>query len=268
MSRSVKDIESSLSTDVLGGGVVRGFEWAVSLDEKGTFSPCEPGSEGSIRAVVLQDDDRRHDEVGTLYRYLKEVEGKLSGKEWTDGWRRKYLARADLRYASLLEVCEAGGAVSVKRRRNAIAARENACGRFVLVTTSKLGWVDLFEHYRRWNDIEYDYSELQSDLFHGLKGKQVQESANGGLIVSFLSVRLRTELVMRLRNSELSHKMWVPDVMNVLKKLKMSKVGRSWRLNEVTKGQRELLESLGIPAPTTGQGPPLASSLVINAGHN
>lgn len=267
LSRSVKDIESSLSTDVLGGGVVRGFEWAVTLDEKGTFILCDPGSEGSIRAVVLQDDDRRHDEVNTLYSRLKEVEGKLSGKEWTDGWRRKYLVKADIRYASLIEVSEADGVVSVKRKRNAIAARENACGRFVLITTSELGWVDLFDHYRRRNDIEYDFSELQSDLFHGLKGKQVQESADGGLIVSFLSVRLRGELMKRLKNSGLSQKMWVPDVMNVLKKLKISKVGRVWRLNEVTKEQRELLKSLEIPVPTTGQGPPQASSLVINVKH-
>lgn len=39
----------------------------------------------------------------------------------------------------------------------------------------------------------------------------------------------------RMKRSPSAGKMWVPDVINLLKKLKMSCVGGNWRLNEVTK---------------------------------
>ena len=39
---------------------------------------------------------------------------------------------------------------------------------------------------------------------------------------------------------------WVPDVLNTLKKLKISCIGGKWRLNEVTKAQKELFGALGV----------------------
>ncbi len=99
------------------------------------------------------------------------------------------------------------------------------------------------------NGVEYDFSQLQSDLLVGLCGKSDQDSAEGGLLVNFLSLQLRITLIEHMKKSPLAGKMWVPDVINLLKKLKMSCVGGKWRLNEVTKSQKELFKQLGIKLP-------------------
>lgn len=72
------------------------------------------------------------------------------------------------------------------------------------------------------NGIEYDFSQLQSELLVGLSGKSDQNSAEGRLLVNFLSLRLRITLIERVKKSLLAGKMWVLDVINLLKKLKIS----------------------------------------------
>jgi hypothetical protein len=94
--------------------------------------------------------------------------------------------------------------------------------------------------------VEYDFSQLQSDLYVGITGKSDQNSAEGGLLVNFLSLRLRLTLINLLKEKGMAGNYWVPDVINTLKKLKISCIGGKWRLNEVTKAQRELFEALGV----------------------
>ena len=140
-----------------------------------------------------------------------------------------------------------GGRNAFKRKRNAITAKENACGRFAVLTTSTLPWKDLLIEYRMRNEVEYDFSQLQSDLFMGVKGRSVQKSAEGGLLVNFISLRLRLMLLNRMKGSDLTDEMWIPKLMKIMRKLRITKVGDEWRLNEVTRKQREILSKLGIP---------------------
>lgn len=66
--------------------------------------------------------------------------------------------------------------------------------------------------------VEYDFSQLQSDLFVSFCGKSDQDSTEVGLLVNFLSLhhfhRAYEEVVI-------TGKIWVPDVINLLKKLKI-----------------------------------------------
>jgi len=80
-----------------------------------------------------------------------------------------------------------------------------------------------------------------------------EESAEGGLFINFLSLRLRLMLLERMKKAGLTDSMWVPDVISALKKLKISHVGEKWRLNEVTKTQRELFGALGIKVPSNNR---------------
>jgi len=137
----------------------------------------------------------------------------------------------------------------VKRKRNAISAKENACGRFAILTTSKLKWKDLLIEYRKRNDVEYVFSQMQSDLFDSVTGKSGQDSAEGGLLVNFISLRLRSMLIDRMKEAKLTDTMWAPDVISTLKKLKISRIGGKWRLNEVTKAQRMMFEKLKVRMP-------------------
>lgn len=118
-----------------------------------------------------------------------------------------------------------------------------------MITTSELPWRELLIQYRMRNGVEYDFSHLQSDLLIGLSGKSDQDSAEGGLLVNFLSLRFWITLIECMRRPPLAGKVWVLDVINLLKKLKMSCVGGNWRLNDVTKSQKELFKQLGIKLP-------------------
>jgi len=116
---------------------------------------------------------------------------------------------------------------------------------FAVITTSDTHWLDLLMSTvsgTGWNMI----SRSWSDLFVGITGKSDQDSAEGGLLVNFLSLRLRLTLINLLKEKGLAGDYWVPNVLNTLKKLKISCIGGKWRLNEVTKAQRELFEALGV----------------------
>ena len=196
--------------------------------------------------MVFQDDSRRTKEIATLYSGIGELENRLSGKKY-DRFARKKLTHKEQQIADLLEFSEdEDGKTAVTRKRNAISAKENACGRFAVVTTSKKQWLDLLVQYRLRNGVEYDFSQLQSDLYVDITGKSNQNSAEGGLLVNFLSLRLRLTLINLLKEKGLAGNYWVLDVISTLKKLKISFIGGKWRLNEVTKAQRELFEALGV----------------------
>ena len=247
ISESIGNIDSPLMTDMIGGSVVRGYETAVAMNGR-EFVRASSDDADAIRAVVLQDDTTRANKIETLYRRLTELEKKLDGTEYRE-CKLLSLTNKEKEILSLFNVSTVDGKVRLSRKRNAISAKENACGRFVLLTTSDKGWKDLMVEYRSRNDIEYDFSELQSNLFNGVKGKSDQNSAEGGLFVSFLSLRLRTALLNRMRLCKMTETMWITDIIGLMRKLKISNIGGKWRLNEVTKAQRETFGNLGIEVP-------------------
>lgn len=248
ISESVGEIVSPNNSDYLAGNVVRGYETFVRLTED-SFENADGNFDGAIRAVVFQDDARRTKEINTLYSRIHDLESKVSGTPY-DRFLVKKLSKREAETAEMLEFAAADdGSTVVTRRRKSISAKENRCGRFAVLTTSDLPWKDLLIQYRLRNGVEYDFSQLQSDLFVGITGKSDQDSAEGGLLVNFLSLRLRLTLIQRIKASSLEGKCWVPDVLNTLRKLKISKIGDNWRLNEVTKSQRDIFKALGVKLP-------------------
>lgn len=255
ISASVSRIESPSNTDFLADTTVRGFDTKVVLVNDGTeFQLYDEEVHGkdakTIRVVVFQDDDTRHMEIDNLYRSMKDFEDRMRTTKYDRLYKRK-LTRAEKEIAGMYDLSKGDDGMTVCRRRpKAVSARENRCGRFAIMTTSDLGWMDLLIRYRKRNDIEYDFSELQSDMFNGIRGKAVQDSAEGSLFVNFLSIRLRDLLIERMKASDLCGKYWVPDVMGELKKLKISRISGTWRLNLVTAKQRRIFEALGIKPPS------------------
>lgn len=255
ISASIKDLRSPLNTQYIGRTAVRASEHEVVLVNDGTefelYSPKKHGKDAErIRVVVFQDDDTLHMETDNLYRRMKEFEDMMKDRPY-DPYIRKKLTKSESEIAELYELEEGDDGNTVcKRRRKAIARKENQCGRFAIMTTSKLNWIDLLIRYRKRNDIEYDFSELQSDMFNGVKGKQAQDSAEGSLFVNFLSIRLRNLLVDRMKDSDLCGDYWVPDVMKELGKLKISHISGSWKLNIVTAKERRIFEALKVKTPS------------------
>ena len=92
---------------------------------------------------------------------------------------------------------------------------------------------------------------MKSDLEGGVRYLQTDGTADGLIFVQFVSLILRSELLRRISKSELKGKVWYPDVINELSKLKVSRMGSKLVLNEVTKKQRDLFVSLKVDVPTT-----------------
>ncbi|MDO5862605.1 MAG: hypothetical protein Q4Q58_07435 [Thermoplasmata archaeon] len=245
VSESVEHILSPLNTEILNDSVVRAYETRVLVGSDG-FEKTADSGERTLRALVIQDDETRTDETATLYRRLKELEKLAASTPWEE-FEENDLPRTYEKYASLLEYSEGpDGMTATKRRRNAISLRENSCGRFVFLTTSDEAWIVIFARYRQRNDVEYDFSELKSDLEPAVKGKSDHDSMEGGLLINLLSLRIRTDLLNRMRDAGMTDRMCAKDVLRTLGKLKISQIGGKWRLNEVTKAQRDIFEKLGV----------------------
>jgi len=206
----------------------------------------------SIRTIVYLNEKRKSDELHTLYSRIDDFERRMKEKTWYKGIHRELVKTKDRDLLKLFTLSEGtSGKVATERKRNAITRRENACGTMVIMTTSDEEWDSVLSSYRIRNSIETSFKRLKDDLEGGVKGLQTDVSADGMIFVEFISTILLFELFRRIRSSTLYRKVWMPDVNNELRKLKVSMVGGHWILNEVTKKQRETIEALGFEEPTT-----------------
>jgi len=206
----------------------------------------------SIRSIVFLNEKRKSDELHTLYSRIDDFERRMKEKTWYRGIHRELVRTKDRDLLKMFTLSEGvNGKVATERKRNAITRRENSCGTMVIMTTSEETWDSVLSSYRIRNSIETSFKRLKDDLEGGIKGLQNDVSADGMIFVQFVSMILLFELFRRIRSSSLYRKLWMPDVNNELRKLKASKIGDHWILNEVTKKQRDIIEALGFDEPTT-----------------
>ena len=91
---------------------------------------------------------------------------------------------------------------------------------------------------------------------------------DGPIFVQFVSPILRSEFLRGISESGLNGKVWHPDVINELPKLKASKMGGKSVLNEVTRKQRDSFASLGVDVPTAESGRSLVTESWANYGYD
>jgi len=231
---------NSLNTAVFNGDIIRCHEATVKIGER------------DVRALSFLDEARRLDEITALYSRIDAFETALSDTNWTKGIHKRLRVQFGTSILRFFELSDDNGHVRFERRRNSITAAENACGHMIILTTSEGTWDSVLSTYRQRNDIEGDFRMLKSDLDGGVRYLQTDGAADGLIFVQFVSLMLRCELVNRIRsNRNLSKRVWYPDVMNELSKLKASRMGDRWILNEVSRKQRLLFQDLGVDVPTT-----------------
>ncbi|MDR0309578.1 MAG: transposase [Candidatus Methanoplasma sp.] len=236
ISSSVPHMDDPSTAAMLSGSVVRCCEMTVEY------------AGAPRRMLVFQDDDRRNIETRALYARLAAVEERLSGTEYRR-FSVRTLTRSEKEICAMLEITEENGSIVTRRKRNAVTARANRCGRFVVMTSSDIPWMDIRIRYRDRNEIEGQFSQFKSDIGGGLTNLSDQDSAEGAVLTEFVSLMIRTELRNRMRKAGLLEKMQVPKAIAVMNKLKITRMGEKWRLNEITKEMRDLLSALGIPLP-------------------
>ena len=97
----------------------------------------------------------------------------------------------------------------------------------------------------------------QTTIFDDLKNElevmplrvQKVETLQGLLFIFFISLILRAILLRRAREAKLLDKSSIEEILMELSKLRAVKVGGKWRLTEVSKKQRRILEKMEISVP-------------------
>jgi transposase len=210
-----------------------------------------------LNAFLVMSEKRRAEERRTLFSRLEELEKEFADKDWHPGVPGELAAWAhDLE--TCLEASDDGGKVRVVRKRNAISQLANRCGKTILLTSRDMTWKDALTVYRQRDEAEAGFDQLKNELQTLPLRVSGMATLQGLLLVLFLSLLLRGLLLRRAREANLLGKIWTEEMLRILGMLKVTLIGQQWRVNEVTRKQRELFEALGAKAPST------ASPLVIN----
>ena len=130
----------------------------------------------------------------TLYSRITSLESVLSDAKWTKGIHRKLRKQFGTEILKYFDISDNGGNIGFERKRNTITAKENACGRMVILMTSDDPWDYVLSRYRQRNDIECDFRTLKTDLEGGVKYLQTDSTADGLIFVQFVSQILDANL--------------------------------------------------------------------------
>jgi transposase len=132
---------------------------------------------------------------------------------------------------------------------NAISQAVNRFGKTILLSSSKRNWDEVLALYRERDEVEKKFDDLKNELEVMPLRVQKVETLQGLLFIFFISLILRAILLRRAREAKLLDKSSVEEILMELSKLRAVKVGGKWRLTEVSKKQRMILEKMEINVP-------------------
>ncbi len=152
-----------------------------------------------------------------------------------------------------------GKTIHLSRRVNAISQAVNRFGKTILLSSSKRSWDEVLSLYRERDEVEKKFDDLKNELEVMPMRVQKVETLQGLLFIFFISLILRAILLRRAREAKLLDKNSIEEILMELSKLRAVKVGGKWRLTEVSKKQRMILEKMEI-------GVPVEANMVIKKG--
>ena len=132
---------------------------------------------------------------------------------------------------------------------NAISQAVNRFGKTILLSSSKRSWDEVLSLYRERDEVEKKFDDLKNELEVMPLRVQKVETLQGLLFIFFISLILRAILLRRTREAKLLDKSSIEEILMELSKLRAVKVGGKWRLTEVSKRQRMILEKMEISMP-------------------
>ena len=142
-----------------------------------------------------------------------------------------------------------GKTIHLSRRVNAISQAVNRFGKTILLSSSKRSWDEVLSLYRERDEVEKKFDDLKNELEVMPLRVQKVETLQGLLFNFVISLILRAILLRRAREAKLLDKSSVEEILMELSKLRAVKVGGKWRLTEVSKKQRMILEKMEISVP-------------------
>ena len=103
--------------------------------------------------------------------------------------------------------------------------------------------------YRERDEVEKKFDDLKNELEAMPLRVHKIETLQGLLFIFFISLILRAILLRRSKAAELLDKKSIEVILMELAKLRAVKVGGKWKLTEISKKQRTILEKMKIGIP-------------------
>ncbi|MDO5862168.1 MAG: hypothetical protein Q4Q58_05195, partial [Thermoplasmata archaeon] len=240
MAESSKALKGPLDTYVYRGSVYRVYE------------KREDAGGGSVRLLVFINEKRRNDEVLALYSRLDELERAVSSVAWSDSAKREETRTLYSDVLGMFDISEGEDGMSrAERRRKAVSAVENKCGKMVVMTTTDRPWNELLEMVARHNESEFYIRQFRLDLEEGARFFPSIIEGNGSFVQEFMAIALRDELETRLAASTIGNRVSSMEAIAEMSRLKVTRINGKWVLNEITPLQRTLMTELGVDIPTS-----------------
>jgi len=201
-----------------------------------------------VYGYVIYDKKRESDEINSFYNRLMDIENTLNGKR-VYGDPMELIDRTAKGFKRHLSFKVRDGYLTVERKPKSISQTVNRFGKMILISSSRKNWDEVLSQYRQRDMIEKEYAILKRDLEIMPMRVHKMETLKGLLFVFYLSLIIRTHLMNRARGCGLLEKLSVEDILLELGKLRAVYIGGIWRLTEISKKQRKILEKMGINIP-------------------
>ena len=233
--------------------IIRSAEYAIHYRDHLYYCISKPLMIGEDRytAHIYLDERKQVDQRELFLRKLMEAEELVAALDFTS--REQLLGYLNDQMSSLapyFTVRKKGPRVVLARNTRKIDAFVGRMGMFVLITSTALSSAQIIAWYRQKDGVEKCFDALKNDLF--LKRLRVHSRATmeGLLFIEFVALILRTKLsaVLReMKDQKGRQPMCVPELLAELRKLKQLTFGKKKALSEISKTQRKIFASFGIP---------------------
>ena len=236
ISETNRDIENPINAKRFGGDIFYVLE--SDLDIGGV----------SVYGYVLFNKKREGLETNSFFNRLIDIENMLNGKE-VRGNPFEHFERTAGNFARYFECTVNDKTIYLRRRANAISQAVNRFGKTILISSTKRSWDEVLSLYRERDEVEKKFDDLKNELEVMPLRVQKLATLQGLLFIFFLSLILRAMLLRRARNAKLLEKSSIEEILMELAKIRAVNVGGKWRLTEISKKQRTILEKMEISIP-------------------
>ena len=205
---------------------------------------------GNVKAYgyLFYNKKRESNELNSFFNRIIDIESSLEGKEFY-GNPRDTFNRVAGNFARYFDWESKDRVIHLKRRSNAISQAVNRFGKVILLSSTKRRWKEVLSLYRQRDAVEKEFDNLKNDLDVVPLRVSKLSTLKGLLFIFFISLVIRSLLLQKARNAELLGKNSVDDILLDLAKLRAVKIGSVWKLTEITKKERIVLEKMGVGIP-------------------
>lgn len=243
ISETTQDIENPANARRFGGEIFYVLESEVEIG--GII----------VYGYILFNKRREASETRSFFNRLMDIESKLNEKK-VYGKPLELFERTAGNFVRYFECSVKSGIISLRRRSNAISQVANRFGKTILLSATKRNWDEVLSLYRERDAIEKEFDQLKNELdVMPLRVRKVA-TLQGLLFIFFVSLVLRSILLRRMKTAGLLDRSSIEEVLMELAKIRAVKIGRVWRLTEISKKERTIFEKMEI-------GVPIDASIVI-----